>query len=89
MSYDPNSSDSMFSRVLTRLDEQDRNTSKTNAEFLLILNDIRSEARRTNGRVTKLETAQEVGKAKIAVLATAVSAAVGVAGWAANTLLGK
>lgn len=89
MPYDPHSTDSMFSKVLTRLDEQDRAASKTNAEFFLILNEIRAEAKRTNGRVTKLETAAEVGKAKIALIATGVSAAVGVVGWAAEILFGK
>jgi hypothetical protein len=42
--YNPNSSDSMFARVLQRMDAQDN-----------ILEEIRSQVTRTNGRVTTLE----------------------------------
>ena len=78
MSYDPNSSDSMFARIDQRLTTQDG-----------VLADILAEVRKTNGRVTKLETAAEVGRARIAIIATVVSGTVGVIGWAANTLLSK
>lgn len=43
--YNPNSSDSKFSEVLTRLNAQDA-----------MLSAIFREQRKTNGRVTKLET---------------------------------
>jgi CHASE3 domain sensor protein len=42
--YNPNSSDSMFARVLQRMDAQDQ-----------ILEEIRSQVTKTNGRVTVLE----------------------------------
>jgi len=44
MSYDPNSPDAMFSRILEKLDEQDK-----------ILARIESQTTKTNGRVSKLE----------------------------------
>lgn len=42
--YNPNSSDSMFARVLQRMDAQDR-----------MLEEIRTQVTKTNGRVTALE----------------------------------
>lgn len=42
--YNPNSSDSMFARVLQRMDAQDK-----------ILEEIHSQVKKTNGRVTVLE----------------------------------
>jgi hypothetical protein len=42
--YNPNSTDSMFARVLQRMDAQDR-----------ILEEIRSQVTKTNGRVSVLE----------------------------------
>jgi hypothetical protein len=77
MSFDPNSTDAMFAKVLARLEEQDRNTSKTNADFLLVLTEIRTEARKTNGRVSGLERWRDVITAKVAVIAGGVSLAAG------------
>jgi len=42
--YNPNSTDSMFARVLQRMDAQDQ-----------ILEEIRTQVTKTNGRVTVLE----------------------------------
>lgn len=42
--YNPNSSDSMFARVLQRMDAQDK-----------ILEEIRTQVTKTNGRVSVLE----------------------------------
>jgi hypothetical protein len=42
--YNPNSSDSMFARVLQRMDAQDR-----------MLEEIRAQVTKTNGRVNVLE----------------------------------
>jgi len=42
--YNPNSSDSMFARVLQRMDAQDK-----------ILEEIHNQVKKTNGRVTVLE----------------------------------
>lgn len=78
MSYDPNSNDSMFSRVMSRLDSQDET-----------LRQILAEVKRTNGRVTKLETTGEVTKAQIAVISVGVSSFIGAAGWLVTQFLGK
>lgn len=76
MTYDSNSQDALFSRILTRLDQQD-NTLAT----------ILAEVRKTNGRVTKIETERAVERGKLAVIAALISGAVGVAGWAISTFL--
>ena len=81
MSYDPNSTDAMFSRVLARLDEQDRAAIKTNNDFLVILGEIRNEAKRTNGRVTELERWRDIITAKTAAIAGGISATIGAAAW--------
>lgn len=70
MTYDPNSSDAMFSRLMNRLDTQDDT-----------LKQILSEVRKTNGRVTKLETEGAVTRGKVAAVSALVSAAVGFVGW--------
>lgn len=67
-SFNPNSTDAMFARVLSRLDEQDRTAEKTNADFLLVLSEIRTEAQKTNGRVTALEKFKDMITAKAAVI---------------------
>ncbi len=89
MTYDPHSNDSMFSRVLTRLEEQDRAASETNARFLLLLTEIRVDAKDTKKRVESLETENAVTRGKIAVISFGVSGAVAVFGWAATVLFGK
>lgn len=70
MSYDANSSDAMFSRVMNRLDTQDET-----------LKQILTQVRLTNGRVTAIETREAVAKGKVAVVSAMVSAVVGVIGW--------
>lgn len=70
MSYDPNSNDAMFSRVMNRLDQQDDT-----------LKQILEQVRKTNGRVNVLEQNEAVAKGKVAVLSAAISAAVGFIGW--------
>jgi len=71
--FNEKSPDAMFARVLARLEEQDRSAGKTNAEFLLVLQEIRTEARKTNGRVTSLERWRDIVTAKTAVIAAALS----------------
>lgn len=78
MSYDPNSNDSMLSRIMARLDSQDET-----------LKQILAEVKRTNGRVTRLETAGEVSKGQMAVISVVVTSALGGAGWLASHLFGK
>jgi uncharacterized protein YaaR (DUF327 family) len=70
MSYDPNSHDSMLSRVMQRLDTQDDT-----------LKQILEQVKKTNGRVTAIETREEVARGKIAVISAFVSAIVGAIGW--------
>jgi len=71
MPYDPNSTDAMFGKVMTRLDQQDTT-----------LNAILTEVKKTNGRVTKLETENAVTNGKIAVISSLVVGAAASAGWA-------
>ena len=71
MSYDPNSVDSVFSKLITRLDNQDT-----------VLAQILQEVKKTNGRVTRLETENAVTNGKIAVISSLVVGAAGAAGWA-------
>jgi hypothetical protein len=66
--YDPHSMDAMFSRVLARLDSQDR-----------ILLEIRDEVKKTNGRVSSIEQWRTAMKARIAVIVGLVSAAATIA----------
>lgn len=75
MPYDPNSDNAMFGKVMTRLDNQDKT-----------LADILTEVRKTNGRVSRIETEREVEKGKIAIISAGVSGAVGVAVWVLNHL---
>lgn len=70
MSYDPNSADAMFSRVLQRLDQQD-----------LVLHEIKEQVVKTNGRVDKLETWKLEVKAKTALISSAISTGVGLVTW--------
>lgn len=58
MSYDPNSADAMFARILERNDSQDRK-----------LDQILSQVKQTNGRVTLLERWRDILTAKVAVIA--------------------
>ena len=71
MPYDPLSTDAMFGKVMTRLDQQDTT-----------LNAILTEVKKTNGRVTKLETENAVTNGKIAVISSLVVGAAASAGWA-------
>lgn len=59
--YNPNSSDSMFARVLQRMDAQDQ-----------ILEEIRSQVTKTNGRVTVLEHEKWYQRGIIAAITGAV-----------------
>lgn len=70
MSYDPNSNDSMLSRIMQRLDTQDET-----------LKQILEQVKKTNGRVNVLEQNEAVAKGKLALVSALVSAAVGFVGW--------
>ena len=62
MNYDPNSLDSMFSKVLQKLEAQDQ-----------ILAEIKEQVTKTNGRVTDLEFWKKEVMAKVGWLASIVS----------------
>lgn len=68
MSYDSNSSDAMFSRVLERLERQDASLAR-----------IEAGVAKTNGRVNALERWRDIITAKTAIIAGALSIAVSVA----------
>lgn len=70
MTYDPHSTDAMFSRILERLDAQD-----------VTLHEIREGVRKMNGRVSGLERWRDIITAKTAGLALTVSTLVGILGW--------
>ena len=59
--YNPNSSDSMFARVLQRMDAQDK-----------ILEEIRSQVTKTNGRVNVLESDRWYQRGIIAAITAGV-----------------
>ncbi len=64
MSYDANSTDSMLSRILERMDAQDAKLESIHAQCL-----------KTNGRVSMLEVFKSELKGKVAILAAVISAA--------------
>lgn len=73
--YDENSTDAMFSRILTRLDSA---AEREEARFESVgrkLDSIEAQTKITNGRVTKLETWRDVVHGKITLVAAGVSVA--------------
>jgi len=63
--FNPKSPDAMFAKILTRLDQQDKDTEKRHQENKATLVEIREQTTLTNGRVTKLEqTAATVDRVK-------------------------
>ena len=70
MSFDPNSTDSMFSTIIARLGTQDR-----------LLAEIRDGVQKTNGRVSGLERWRDIVTAKGAGIALAVSMIVSAAAY--------
>lgn len=76
MSYDPNSQDSMFSRIMEKLDRIEAQTVKTNGRV------TSNEA-----EIGQLKRDREVNKARTAGIAAGVSAVMGAIIWAAKTFL--
>ena len=68
--YNPQSIDAMFTRVLTEIEN-----------VKSIVAEARDEARKTNGRVTKLEFWRQYSTGKTAGIALAVSVGGTVIGW--------
>jgi ribosomal 50S subunit-associated protein YjgA (DUF615 family) len=76
MSYDPNSDDSVLSRILVRLDTIDRKMDR-----------IEDQTTQTNGRVSNLERMRDVFKAQVAAVSAAISAFVAALIWAMKQFL--
>lgn len=66
--YDPQSTNAMFSRIIERLDRQDRDSFAHRGEMKEILTEIREQTQKTNGRVTAIEQWVAVHKAKVAAV---------------------
>ena len=81
MSYDANSNDAMFSRIIAKLEEQDRAAASSRTELIGVLREVRDEVKKTNGRVTSLEKWRTVVNAKVTTIAAAVSVAASLAAW--------
>lgn len=71
--FNPRSPDAMFATILAELHEQSRKQDR-----------ILQQVEKTNGRVTVLEQWREIVTAKVALIATGVSGAVGAAAWLAD-----
>lgn len=84
MSYDENSTDAMFSRIIARLDRQAEDTAQHRAELLAVLTEVRNEVKLTNGRVRSIERWRDVITAKVAVIAAVTSFLMGGIAWALN-----
>ncbi len=70
MSYDPNSQDSVFTRIMEKLEKLDKQTDR-----------IEHQVRLTNGRVTGLERWKDVITAKVAGVAAVTSVLIGGLAW--------
>jgi len=76
MTYDPHSDDSMFSKIMTRLDALDAKLDR-----------IEDQTIKTNGRVGGLERWRDVITAKVAAISAVVSFLMGGVAWAFNHFL--
>lgn len=76
MSYDPNSTDSMLSRIMEKLEKLDAKTDRIEVQTSL-----------TNGRVTSLERWKDIITAKAAVIAAVTAILIGLADWAVQRFL--
>jgi hypothetical protein len=76
MSYDKDSSDAMFSRIMEKLEKLDQKTDRIEVQTNL-----------TNGRVTGLERWKDVITAKAAVISAFVSFLMGGIAWAFNRFI--
>jgi hypothetical protein len=87
-SFNPKSPDAMFATIIERLNQQDEMKERMHKENKEVLDEIRDEVKKTNGRVTKLENWRDYQKGKIAGIALAVSSAVAVIGWVVHLVFG-
>lgn len=75
--YDPKSSDSMFSRILERMDTQDQTLGR-----------IESSVTNHGLRLSAMEQWKAVTKAQTAMIAGAVSSTVAMGAWIAKSYFG-
>jgi hypothetical protein len=87
--YNPQSTDAVLSRILQRLDEQDKASEANTTRFLNVLGDIRDQTTKTNGRVTSLERWRTEVRSKVAVIAIIVSGTGTAIAWAAEHFFWK
>ena len=74
-SYNENSNDAMFSKLLSRLEAQDKMTKIHFQHVTEQLEVIATQTKLTNGRVTKLEQWRDAINTKVAVIASCISIA--------------
>jgi hypothetical protein len=87
--FNPMSTDAMFSTILTRLEQQDREAREHRQHIKDSLGDVLTEVKKTNGRVTHLERWRDMIKAKVAVVVFVGSSLVTGAGWLLNHWLSQ
>jgi hypothetical protein len=72
--YNPNSSSAMFSKILERLDSQDRTDVDYRFGMIARMDKIQASVDKTNGRVTKLEEGQWYQRGFVSAISLGVSA---------------
>ncbi len=85
--FDSTSNDSMFATILARLDADGRKTEEWRELLSGRMDEMLIEARRTNGRISKLESWREGIKAQFAVIVALGAVTSAIAGWAIQILL--
>jgi hypothetical protein len=72
--YNPHSPDAMFSRIMLRLEQQDRSFAEHRVELKATMEEVRSTMRQSQGRIGNLEVWRTEMRAKAVVIAGLVSA---------------
>ena len=88
MSYDANSSDALFSRVLQRLDTQDSRFDSQDKTLSAILAEIKATRleheltrKEHEDRLVSLETQRDVFRGQALVICTGISGLISFGGW--------
>lgn len=87
--HDPNSMDSMFSRILERLDAQDRMHANTRLEQAEESRKILEQVENMDRRTTLLERWKDVSDARATWIGGAVALVVSFGGWLIEHFGGK
>ncbi len=80
MSFDRDSHDAMFATILSRLEQQDRESASYRAEVRETLRYISDQVTKTNGRVRDLERWRDTTKGKVIGVAVVVSLVISLLG---------